>query len=413
MAYEQKPGSTASIAAGGQYDDASVANSANYTNIASEGAAAAALAAATATTQAGIATTGAGTATTQAGIATTEANTATTQAGIATTGANTATTQASIATTQAGIATTEANTATTQAGIATTQASNALTSANNAAASYDSFDDRYLGAKSTVPTLDNDGNALLTGALYWDDNLSAMRAYNGTAWVTLPAATASTVSNTPSGNIAATNVQAAINELDAEKALLAGSAIQAFSASTFTGSGSGLTGTAAGLTSGGNALLAGSATQEFSASTFTGSGSGVTGLPIVGGTTGTLTVARGGTGAVTATAALVSLGNRTGATGSEILPVGTTAQRDVSPAAGYLRFNSDVNKPEVYSGSNWGSVGGGATGGGSDTIFNLNGQVVTTNYTIPSGSNASTVGPLSVPSGVAVTISSGSRWIIL
>tara|TARA_R110000796_G_scaffold59629_1_gene137556 strand:- start:146 stop:748 length:603 start_codon:yes stop_codon:yes gene_type:complete len=123
-------------------------------------------------------------------------------------------------------------------------------------------------------------------------------------------------------------------------------------------------------------------------------------------------ISEGGTGATTAPAALVALGERTGATGALVTPSGTTGERPTG-VAGYLRFNTTLSKPEVYNGTAWGSVGGGATGGGSDTIFNLNGQVVTTNYTIPSGSNASTVGPLSVPSGVAITISSGSRWIIL
>ncbi len=51
-----------------------------------------------------------------------------------------------------------------------------------AAASYDSFDDRYLGAKSTPPTLDNDGNALITGAIYWNTVTNAMYAWTGTEW---------------------------------------------------------------------------------------------------------------------------------------------------------------------------------------------------------------------------------------
>jgi len=89
--------------------------------------------------------------------------------------ASTATTQAGIATTQAGIATTQAGTATTQAGIATS-------AANAAAASYDDFDDRYLGAKSTPPIVDNDGNPLITGALYFDTTANEMRVYTGTNW---------------------------------------------------------------------------------------------------------------------------------------------------------------------------------------------------------------------------------------
>jgi hypothetical protein len=51
-----------------------------------------------------------------------------------------------------------------------------------AAASYDSFDDRYLGAKSTAPSVDNDGNALITGAIYWNSTTNAMYAWTGTEW---------------------------------------------------------------------------------------------------------------------------------------------------------------------------------------------------------------------------------------
>jgi hypothetical protein len=51
---------------------------------------------------------------------------------------------------------------------AAASATAAASSATAAAASYDSFDDRYLGAKTSDPTVDNDGNALLTGALYWN-----------------------------------------------------------------------------------------------------------------------------------------------------------------------------------------------------------------------------------------------------
>lgn len=51
-----------------------------------------------------------------------------------------------------------------------------------AEAAYDSFDDRYLGAKSTAPTLDNDGNALITGAIYWNSTSNAMYAWTGSEW---------------------------------------------------------------------------------------------------------------------------------------------------------------------------------------------------------------------------------------
>ena len=58
----------------------------------------------------------------------------------------------------------------------------AAASATAAAASYDSFDDRYLGAKSTAPSVDNDGDALATGAIYWNTVANAMFAWTGTEW---------------------------------------------------------------------------------------------------------------------------------------------------------------------------------------------------------------------------------------
>lgn len=59
------------------------------------------------------------------------------------------------------------------------------------------------------------------------------------------------------------------------------------------------------------------------------------------------------------------------------------------------------------------AIGSGATGGGGDTIFIENSQVVTANYTIPVGKNAMSTGPITVNSGVVVTISSGSTWAII
>jgi hypothetical protein len=72
-----------------------------------------------------------------------------------------------------------------------------------------------------------------------------------------------------------------------------------------------------------------------------------------------------------------------------------------------------VAKFEGYNGTSWGSVGGGATGGGSDAVFVENDQTVTADYTIPANKNASSTGPITVDDGVSVTVSSGSRWVVL
>jgi len=103
----------------------------------------------------------------------------------------------------------------------------------------------------------------------------------------------------------------------------------------------------------------------------------------------------------------------TSATGSATLPSGTSAQRDNAPANGYLRFNSTTASFEGYIGSAWGSIGGGATGGGSDSIFTENGQTITTNYTVVSTVNAMTAGPIDINAGITVTVETGSRWVVV
>jgi hypothetical protein len=102
-----------------------------------------------------------------------------------------------------------------------------------------------------------------------------------------------------------------------------------------------------------------------------------------------------------------------GGTGQVTLPNGTTGQRSGSPTAGMIRFNSTFSQFEGYTGSAWGNIGGGATGGGGDQVFVENGQTVNTTYSIPASKNASSVGPITISSGVIVTVPSGSRWVVL
>lgn len=97
-----------------------------------------------------------------------DAATATTQAGIATTKAN-----------EAAASAVDANSAELGAQAAQTAAELAAT---NAAASYDAFDDRYLGAKSSDPSVDNDGGALIIGALYFNTTDQKMKVYATLGW---------------------------------------------------------------------------------------------------------------------------------------------------------------------------------------------------------------------------------------
>lgn len=124
-------------------------------------------------------------------------------------------------------------------------------------------------------------------------------------------------------------------------------------------------------------------------------------------------IANGGTGSTSATNAKIALEVITGATKSEILPSGSTAQRDSSPQAGYIRFNTDYSSFEGYNGSGWGSIGAGAKGGGNNQVFFENDLTVTQDYTITTGKNAMSAGPITIDTGVSVTVPTDSTWTIV
>ena len=96
------------------------------------------------------------------------------------------------------------------------------------------------------------------------------------------------------------------------------------------------------------------------------------------------------------------------------IPVGTTAQRPGSPSKGDFRFNDTTSSAEIYNGSEFTAVGGGAgaTGGGNDEVFFESDQNVTTSYTLTANKNAHTVSPI-INSGVTVTVPSGATLVIL
>jgi hypothetical protein len=117
-------------------------------------------------------------------------------------------------------------------------------------------------------------------------------------------------------------------------------------------------------------------------------------------------------GVASATSLAVSGFVGTATTGALTTPVGTTAQRP-SPVSGMVRFNTSNTTFEGYNGSVWGSIGSGATGGGSDQVFQENQLIVTTNYTLSTGKSAMSVGPITINAGVVVTVPSGYSWAIL
>ena len=143
-------------------------------------------------------------------------------------------------------------------------------------------------------------------------------------------------------------------------------------------------------------------------------------------------------------------------TGALTIPVGTTAERPTG-AVGKVRWNTSLNQYEGCDGTNWTLLGGavisndtststnvypvfaGVTSGNVSTLFTgnakllykpstgelqstalvasnglvVNSATVTANYTIPSGSNASSAGPITIADGVAVTVPDGSRWVVI
>ena len=185
---------------------------------ASNSASAAATSASTATTKADSATASASAAASSATLASTKAaeadadatsaaNSASAAASSATSAANSATAattngaaQVSLAAAQVALATTQANNAASSASASAASASDSANSATSAAASaasaaaiLDNFDDRYLGSKSSAPTVDNDGNALILGALYFDTTTGKMRVYTASGWIDASSASVATL----------------------------------------------------------------------------------------------------------------------------------------------------------------------------------------------------------------------------
>ncbi|XAI95355.1 hypothetical protein [Nostoc phage Nsp-JY18] len=119
-------------------------------------------------------------------------------------------------------------------------------------------------------------------------------------------------------------------------------------------------------------------------------------------------------------AALAGAVQRTSATGSAILPTGTTAQRDVTPAAGYIRFNTTTLSFEGYNGTSWAPVGGGGQFKGNNgtvgiapgDIFRVNSKTLTVSTTIAATENAQAAGPLEVANGVTLTVDTGGNLVI-
>ena len=274
-------------------------------------------------------------ATTSATAAATSATAAAASATAAATSATAATTngaaqvtlaaaQVALATTQAGNAATSATTASTQATNSASSATAAAASAAAAAASADNFDDTYLGSKSSDPTVDNDGDALNAGDLYFNTSSNALKYYTGSAWVAVVPGISDIVSDT---------------------------------------------------------------TPQL------GGNLDVVTHSIVSTSNRDITINPNGTGNVL-------IGNY-------------EFDADQTVGAGQDDYVLTYDNSSGIIALEAAAGGAGATGGGSDEIFYENGQTVTTNYTITNGKNAMSAGPITINSGVTVTVGTGETWTVV
>jgi hypothetical protein len=174
---------------------ASVTAAQSSATAAATSATSAAASATAASTSASSASTSASSAATSASSASTSASSALTSANSASTSATSASNSASAASTSATSAAASATAAATSATSASASATAAASSATSAESAWDSFDDRYLGPKSTAPTVDNDGNPLTAGVIYYNTTDGNMYVYSGSVWVVF----------TSSGDITAVN----------------------------------------------------------------------------------------------------------------------------------------------------------------------------------------------------------------
>ena len=347
-------------------------------------AAASETAAGTSETNAAASETAAGTSETNAAASESAAGTSETNAGTSET--NAAASASAASTSASGAATSETNAATSE--------TNAATSETNAAASYDSFDDRYLGQKASAPTLDNDGDALLTGALYFNTTSAKMQVYTGSAWTDVaPVATSVTVSQISDVTASATE----INYIDGVTSSIQDQ-LNAKGVGSVTSVGG--TGTVNGISLSGTVTSSGNLTL----------GGALTGVDLTSQVTGTLPVANGGTGATTLTANNVLLGNGTSApqavapsTAGNVLTSNGSTWQSTAPAGGGLSVDF---------------VASGAIGNGVTVALKTDGTVeaiteTTLNPTVPVGSTQNFETAASEYYAIAADPNNTNRWAIV
>jgi hypothetical protein len=171
----------------------SASNASSSASSASSSASAAAGSASSASSSASAAAASAAAAASSESHAASSESAAASSASAAASSASAASSSASAAAGSASAASTSASNAATSETNAAASAVSAASSAASAAAILDNFDDRYLGAKASDPALDNDGNALIVGALYFNTTDGVMKIYTASGWIAASSASVATL----------------------------------------------------------------------------------------------------------------------------------------------------------------------------------------------------------------------------
>jgi len=310
--------------------------------------------------------------------------TAETNAANSATAAATSATNAGNAQTAAETAQTAAETAQTAAETAKTGAETAQTAAESARdatlLAYDNFDDRYLGVFASDPTVDNDGDALVAGSLYFNSTDGAMKVYTGSAWVAAYVSGTgflATTGGTMTGDIVYSDDAAAKFGDDTDLTILHDSGVNntLFKSDTIA------------FRSKANANLTFTITPGATkAATLYYQGSER--LAIESGTTRFT----GGINADTATIASLSYPTSDG-TADQVLK---------TDGAGTLSFGAAAAGGAGYFQGENGATGD--TTNGLGDIFRVHEDQLDTNVTIAANNNALCAGPLTVATGVTVTV---------
>ena len=327
----------------------------------------------------------AATAAASASAAASSASAAASSASAAASSASAASTSETNAASSASAASTSASNAASSASTASTQASNAATSATAAAASETAAAASESAAATSATNASNSASAASTSATNASNSASAASTSASNAASSASAASTSASNAASSASAASGSATAAASS--ASSAASSASAAQAAVDSI-------------------ESYYLGSAASDPSVDD--------NGDPLTAGdwyfntTTNKTRIYNGSSwqDAVVDTSGVVT---KTSNTGSAVLPAGTDGERDGSPSAGYLRWNTTNTSAEVYDGSAWTAVGGGNTTG--EGLYE-HAHTITANYSITSGNNALSAGPVTINSGVSVTVPTGSTWVI-